>query len=248
VTASLERVRRAQKDNPIPMEVVLNPPLEETETMASTLEGNSQEKDDSITQEEEENVGQPLKTAQQEITTETSPNEDNMIAKPDENVPGETTVTSETKATDGFQTPSKKHRVPAASLKETATAMEGVIVTNNPYLPLTSLGTTRSRGTSPKKFLTSESPRKKKTKVNPAFMQAMDDAFAKQKEALDSGLDEKLPGKEDVGASLIGRFNGAVKAVVIATGLGTDEAIQDDYVTGERNWQDSWENSSDSEE
>jgi hypothetical protein len=46
-----------QKDNPIPMEVVLNPPLEETETMASTLEGNSQEKDDSITQEEDENVG-----------------------------------------------------------------------------------------------------------------------------------------------------------------------------------------------
>jgi hypothetical protein len=59
--------------------------------------------------------------------------------------------------------------------------MEGVIVTNNPYLPLTSLGMTRSRGTSPKKFPTSESPQKKKTKVNPAFMQAMDDAFAKQK-------------------------------------------------------------------
>jgi hypothetical protein len=57
MSASLERVRCTQKDNPIPMEVVLNPPSEETETMASTLEGNSQEKDDSITQEEEENVG-----------------------------------------------------------------------------------------------------------------------------------------------------------------------------------------------
>jgi hypothetical protein len=133
-------------------------------------------------------------------------------------------------------------------LKETATAMEGVIVMNNPYLPLTSLGMIRSWESSPKKFLTSESPQKKKTKVNPAFMQAMDDAFTKQKEALDSGLDEKLPGKEDVGVSLIGRFNGAVKAVVAVTGLGTDEAIQDDYVTGERNWHDSWENSSDSEE
>jgi hypothetical protein len=32
------------------MEVVLNPPLEETETMASTLEGNSQQKDNSIAQ------------------------------------------------------------------------------------------------------------------------------------------------------------------------------------------------------
>ncbi len=33
-----------------------------------------------------------------------------------------------------------------------------------------------------------------------------------------------------------------------ATGLGTDKDIQDDYVTRERNWQDSWANSSDSEE
>jgi hypothetical protein len=39
------------------MEVVLNPPSEETETMASTLEGNPQEKDNSIAQEEEEEVG-----------------------------------------------------------------------------------------------------------------------------------------------------------------------------------------------
>jgi hypothetical protein len=29
---------------------------------------------------------------------------------------------------------------------------------------------------------------------------------------LDSGLDQKLPGKVDVGVSLIGWFNGAVKA------------------------------------
>jgi hypothetical protein len=193
VSALPERVRRAQKDNPILMEVVLNPPSEETETMASTLEGNSQEKDDSIAQEEKENVGRPLKPAQQESTLEKSPSEDEMTAKSNENVPGKADVTSKTKATDGFQTPSKKHRVPAASLKEIATATEAVIVTNNPYLPLTSLGMTRSRGTSPKKFPTSECPQKKKTKVNPAFMQAMDDAFAKQKEALDSGLDEKTP-------------------------------------------------------
>jgi len=188
-----------------------------------------------------------LKPAQQEITQEKSSSEDKMTAKSNENVLGEADVTSKTKATDGFQTPSKKHQVCAAASQETATAMEGVIVTNNPYLPLTSLGTTRSRGTSPTKFPTSESPRKKKTKVNPAFMQAMDDAFTKQQEALDSGLDKKLPGKVDVGVSIIGRFNGAVKAVVAATGLGTDEAIQDEHVTGERNWQDSWENSSNSD-
>jgi hypothetical protein len=51
---------------------------------------------------------------------------------------------------------------------------------------------------------------------------------------LDSGLDQKLPGKVDVGVSLIGWFNGAVKAVVAATGLGTNKEIQDDFVTGEK--------------
>jgi hypothetical protein len=134
------------------------------------------------------------------------------------------------------------------ALKETATEMEGAIVTNNPYLPLTSLGTTRSQGTSAKKSPASGSPQKKKPKVTPEFMQAMEAAFAKQQEALDSGLDQKLSGKVDVGVSLTGRFNGAVKAVVAATGLGTDEEVQDDYVSGERNWQDSWANSSNSEE
>ncbi len=58
------------------MEVVLNPPSEETETMASTLKGNSQEKDDSIAQEEEEEVGWPLNPVQQEITPEKSQIED----------------------------------------------------------------------------------------------------------------------------------------------------------------------------
>jgi hypothetical protein len=76
----------------------------------------------------------------------------------------------------------------------------------------------------------------------------MEAAFDKQHEALESGLDPKLPGKEDVGVSFIGHFNRAVKAVVSATGLGTDKAIQDDYVSGERNWQDSWADSSNSDE
>jgi hypothetical protein len=107
---------------------------------------------------------------------------------------------------------------------------------------------TRSRGNTLKKSPTSGSPQKKKMKVTLEFMQAMEAALNKQQEALESGLYQKLPGKEDVGVSLIGCFNGAVKAVVAATGLGIDEAIQDDYVTRERNWQDSWENSSDSEE
>jgi hypothetical protein len=151
------------------MEVVLNPPLEETETMASTLEGNSQEKDDSIAQEIEEAVGQPSNPVQQEITPEKSQIADEMTAKSNESideqlVKAETTATpdvpinvsdeadapSEMKATDGFLTPSKKHQIAVVASKETATEMEGAIVTNNPYLPLTSLGTTRSQGTSPK--------------------------------------------------------------------------------------------------
>jgi hypothetical protein len=44
--------------------------------MASTLKGNSQEKDDSIAQEEEEEVGWPLNPVQQEITPEKSQIED----------------------------------------------------------------------------------------------------------------------------------------------------------------------------
>jgi hypothetical protein len=40
VSALLEQVCCAQKDNPIPTEVVLNPPSEETETMVSTLEAS----------------------------------------------------------------------------------------------------------------------------------------------------------------------------------------------------------------
>jgi hypothetical protein len=71
------------------MEVVLNPPLEETETMASTLEGNSQEKDYGIAQEEDKNVGKPLKPAQQGITLEKSPSEDKMTAKSNKNVSGQ---------------------------------------------------------------------------------------------------------------------------------------------------------------
>jgi hypothetical protein len=120
------------------------------------------------------------------------------------NVSGEADAPSETKATNGFLTPSKKHQVAVVALKETATEMEGAIVTNNPYLPLTSLGMMRSQGTSPKKSPASGSPQKKKPKETPEFMQAMEAAFAKQQEALDSGLDQKLPGKVDVGVSLIG--------------------------------------------
>jgi hypothetical protein len=80
------------------MEVVLNPPSEETETMALTLEGNSQEKDDSITQEEEEEVGQPSNPVKQEITPEKSQIEDEKTAKSNESM-DEQLVKAETTAT-----------------------------------------------------------------------------------------------------------------------------------------------------
>jgi hypothetical protein len=35
--------------------------------------------------------------------------------------------------------------------------------------------------------------------------------------------------------------NGAVHAAATETGFRTDEAIQDNIITGEDNWQDSWE-------
>jgi hypothetical protein len=137
VSASLERVLHLQKDNPIPMEVVLNPPSEENETMASTLEGNSQEKDDSLAQEEEENVGRPSKPVQQEITPEKCQGEDKMSAKSNElmdnqlvgvetpetpaantNMSGKADVPSKTKATDGFQTPRNIECVPRLCRKQ----------------------------------------------------------------------------------------------------------------------------------
>jgi hypothetical protein len=114
---------------------------------------------------------------QQEITPEKSQIVDEMTAKSNESideqlVKAETTATpdvpinvsdeadapSEMKATNGFLTLSKKHQVAVVASKETATEMEGVIVTHNPYLPLTSLGTTTSQGTSPTKSPASGSP------------------------------------------------------------------------------------------
>jgi hypothetical protein len=36
--------------------------------------------------------------------------------------------------------------------------------------------------------------------------------------------------------------NGAVRTAASLAGLGTDEEIQENIVTGEENWQDSWTN------
>jgi hypothetical protein len=108
------------------MEVVLNPPYKETETMASTLEVNSQERDDSIIQEEATDVGQAANPVQQENTPEKIQIENEMTTQPTElmaeqqveaaatetpsantNMSGGVAASSEMQATDGFITPSK---------------------------------------------------------------------------------------------------------------------------------------------
>jgi hypothetical protein len=184
------------------MEVMMNPTLAETEIMASTLEVNSQEKDDSMVQEEEKDVGQAANPTQQETTPEWIQIEDETTPQPTKlmaaqlveaattqttavntNMSRRVAASSEMKANDGFLTPCKKHQVLVVVAKEAATAMEGVIVTNNSYLPLTSLGRMRSQGNAPKKSPTSGSPHSKKTKVTPKFMQAMEAVLHKQQEA-----------------------------------------------------------------
>jgi hypothetical protein len=80
-------------------------------------------------------------------------------------------------------------------------------------------------------------------KVNPAAMAQIDEVLAKEKQAVENGTDLEQLRKVDTGVTLLGHFNGAVKAVASATGFGTNEAIQDSNVTRERNWQDSWESS-----
>jgi hypothetical protein len=71
---------------------------------------------------------------------------------------------SEKKDADGFQTPSRKHRASAVSI-EAASEKEDVVEMHNSYKALTSLGTTRSQGPSPKKSPTdNRSPQKKKSK------------------------------------------------------------------------------------
>jgi hypothetical protein len=123
------------------MEVVLNPTLAET----VDAEVDSQEKHDSIIQEEEKDVGQAANPAQWEITPERIQIEDKTTPQPtklmaEQLVKAATTQTtavntnmsrgvaasSEMKANDGFLTPSKKHQVLAVVSKEAATAMEGV--------------------------------------------------------------------------------------------------------------------------
>jgi hypothetical protein len=143
---------------------------------------------------------------------------------------------------DGFQTPNRRHRVSAVVAAEAATAMEGVVETNNSFMALMSLGTSRPWGASLTKSPNgNQSPRKKKSKVNPAAMAQIDKVLARCKQAVKNGIDLDQQGKMGTGFTFLGCFDGAVEAVASATGFETNEAIQDSTVNGEDNWQDSWE-------
>jgi hypothetical protein len=81
---------------------------------------------------------------------------------------------------DGFCTPTKKHRASVTSAAEAATAMEGIIKTDNPYAALMPLKPCHNRGSSTAKSPSGSSPRKKKPKVSPKFMKQMEAQLEKQ--------------------------------------------------------------------
>jgi hypothetical protein len=59
---------------------------------------------------------------------------------------------------DGFRTPTRKHQASATSTAEAATAMEGIIETDNPYAALMPLKPSRNRGSSTAKSPSGSSP------------------------------------------------------------------------------------------
>jgi hypothetical protein len=99
---------------------------------------------------------------------------------------------------DGFLTPTKKHRASATSAAEAATAMEGIIETDNPYATLMPLKPSHNRGSSTAKSPSGSSPRKKKPKVSPKFMKQMEAQLEKQRE------EESAINDNDIAVSLLG--------------------------------------------
>ena len=252
VTASLEKVRQAQKDCPIPMEVILDHPDGDANTMATLSDTNTQgtgapeqAKKTTPNANSEQKEITPDKTGVESLDDATIP-ESPMEGDGESHAPAEgadpalqemETVKNATDGNgDGFQTPTRRHQVSAAAAAaaETATAMGGVVETANPYEALTTLGSSRSRGSSSAQSPSGSSPRKKKPKVSPKFRKKMEEHFEKQKRE-----EAAATVNDDISVSLLGRFGGAVKAGVASV---TGYATQDDTVTGEENaWQNSWD-------
>jgi len=261
VTASLERVRQAQKDCPIPTEVILDQQSGGNITTATSLEGNTPETGDDRDRAADP-VTQPAQGAKSD-TKEITPDKTEDASLTDTNTlksivegksgtdiqaEGSTLASQDIEMAsaeteghgDGFRTPPRNHQASAASAAAAATAMEGLIETDNPYAALMPLKPSRNRGTSPAKSPSGSSPRKKKPKVSSKFMKQMEAQLEKQRAA------ESVTNDDAIAVSLLGRFGGAVKAGVASVAGYT---TQDETVTGENtNWQDRWESSISDEE
>lgn len=97
----------------------------------------------------------------------------------------------------------------------------------------------------------SKRSKKKSKRGSASFQAALDEAFATQAQEVADGASLEQKGKVDTQVMFLGCMaNGAVKAVGSLTGLGTDEEIQEQIVTGENAWQNTnWGDlSSDGEE
>jgi hypothetical protein len=146
----------------------------------------------------------------------------------DDTTPSNTTGKME--PIDEFQTPNGKHRVLLAAAGST-TNMEGIVETSNPFPVLMSLGSTRLRNESPWK--SPSSSEQKRSKINARI----NEVLVQQNQEVENGPALVSPlGKVDNRITMLGRLaNGAVQAAASLMGLGTDEEIQENSVTGEEN-------------
>jgi hypothetical protein len=89
--------------------------------------------------------------------------------------------------------------------------------------------------------------RLKKKKINEAVKAALDKRFTQQEQAGSVGGNTTLAEKVDTGVTL-GISGRVANAASSFTGIGTDEVIQDNLVTGDTDWQNkNWANLSDSD-
>jgi hypothetical protein len=218
VTASLERVRQAQKDCPIPMEVILDQQLGGNTTTATSLESITLETCDGRDREMDRvtKLVQGTKSDTKEITLD-KPEEDSLNdmntfksmvegeSGTDIQAEGSTIALQDDEMEsaeiegngDGFHTPTRKHGASATSVAKAATAMEGIIEKDNPYVALMPLKPSRNHGSSTAKSPSGSSPRKKKPKVSPKFMKQMEAQLEKQQE------EESAINDDDIAISLL---------------------------------------------
>ena len=121
------------------------------------------------------------------------------------------------------------------------------IETSNSFEALHYLGKTCKAQSPGNDMSPSKTRLKKKKKINEAVKAALDERFAQQEQAVSAGVNPALAGKVDTGITL-GIFGRVANATASFTGIGTDEVIQDNLVTGDTDWQNkNWAEMSDSD-